>query len=466
MASGSITCERVKIDRQGYTAFGRYFGPVSTRDRHNLATAPVFLCEDKDAGVSEYVRAFDAGDARRRFAQTLTRQSPQASLWQRSTPTLVSLRRRYATWPHFVESLDEYADIVIPDTVSVVYVSTASIPVPPPRPQSAASLKREEAHVGKMVDALLRGDDVPPVLLNADGTIHDGRARVIAALRTGMPYVPAVYIGPFRTHPRAENPLRIPRKDFRVLQRQSAQACGAIRRVKLETAEDVKTVRRHAKEVREQVRQATREEVEQARAKRDHARARQAGACDIARRDVIEARGEKQPRVTPSERARERIQKRDAEIESMFGSIPGALELYRKRGGGITFGGKTGVERFAQVLHETPNVVDYVNNDFDEREFEAEQDAWYAKQARHANPAARASRFPPAALALLRRILAEHDFALWAGEPDERHPALDAAALKYLIKHRLVGLVDGYAVLNEDKYSVATKIARGALTKI
>lgn len=460
MGSG-ITCERVKIDRQGYTSFGRYFGPVNTRDRHNLATAPVFLCEDKDAGISEYVRGFDAADAKRRFAHTLARSPVLPSLWQRSTPTLVSLRRRYATWPHFVEALDEYADIVIPDTVPVQYVATGWIQMPPPRAQSAAAMKREEVHAAKMVDALLRGDDMPPVLLNGDGTIHDGRARVIAALRTGLPSVPAVNIDPFRKQEvsaqrapnpgfrkgdrvrfwgrsvfysdgpviervgtvvrvakdgmvtvetldeeegaeahyqrspgnlqmvsdpsRHENPLRIPRKDFRVLQRQSAKDCGAIRRVKVETAEDVKRAREHARSIRDQVAAATRAEVEEARAQRDHARARQAGACDIARRDVIEARGDKQPRVTPSERARERMQKRDAEIVAQFGSIPGAIELYRRRGGGITFGGRNGVEKFEHVLHETANVAQFARNsdDFDERDFEREQEAWYA---RHAQP--------------------------------------------------------------------------------
>lgn len=193
-----VTCERVKIDRMGYTTFGRYFGPVNTRDSHNLMTAPVFLCEDEDSGISEYLRAFDAADAKRRFLQALTRTTPQPSLWQRSSPTLVSLRRRYATWPHFVEALDEYADIVIPDTVPVVYVATSLIPLPPQRPQSAMALKREEAHAGKMVHAMLRGDDMPPVLLNMDGTIHDGRARLVAALRTGLPYVPVVNIGPYR----------------------------------------------------------------------------------------------------------------------------------------------------------------------------------------------------------------------------------------------------------------------------
>lgn len=180
--------------------------------------------------------------------------------------------------------------------------------------------------------------------------------------------------------------VRVSRVDLRTLQSLAARECAARRRVRVETAADVEHARDVARATRAATKEKTRADVDAARADRDKKRARQRGACDATRREVAEAKGGKRPRVTPAERARERVQMRDAEIRAEFGHVPGALELYRKSGGAIRFGGARGVERFGQLLHDTPNAARLVA-DVDESTFASEEAAWYARKK--ANPKAK-----------------------------------------------------------------------------
>lgn len=183
-----------------------------------------------------------------------------------------------------------------------------------------------------------------------------------------------------------KNPGRVSRADLRTLQMMAARECAARRRVKVETAADVEHARDTARATRAAVKAATRADVETAKQKRDAARARAAGSCDSARREVSEAKGGKPSRVSPAERARERVQMRDAEIEREYGHVPGSMQLYRKSGGGVRFSGKRGVERFGQLLHDSPNAhrLAASSADVSEADFNAEEAAWYAK--RRANP--------------------------------------------------------------------------------
>jgi len=242
-----------------------------------------------------------------------------------------------------------------------------------------------------------------------------------------------------------QNPIRVSRADLRQLQSLAARDCAARRRVRVETAADVQHARDVARETRAAVREKTRADVDAARAKRDAERARQAGACDAARRDVSQAKGGRASRVSPKERAQERASMRTAEVAAEFGHIPGAMEFFRKTGGPVRWSGPRGVERFAQALHDegralTSHVAD-VPTDF--------ADEYAAHEARER---ARVGKPPPKAKKLLRRLLSENDLALPVGK-------LDKAALSDLVSRRLVGVVDGYAVINEDRYSLAQELA-------
>lgn len=151
-----------------------------------------------------------------------------------------------------------------------------------------------------------------------------------------------------------KRPVRLngKREDLRLLQSLAARDCARVRATRLETADDVAKARELARDERAATKARTKADVERAKATRDAKRSKAVASCELAREDVQRAKGKAPPRVSPKVRARERVQMADAAIAAEFGRVPGALEVYRKSGGGVRWGGPRGVERFGEFLHD------------------------------------------------------------------------------------------------------------------
>jgi hypothetical protein len=190
----------------------------TTFDREHIAELEVEIAGTSGEAMDALAKANFRSNAGRKaaarqreeIARRGIRRARDHSLWTAPSPSrkpeIVAIRSRYATYPHFTKMLDEYVDLVVPDSVTVRWARLAplvqQIPV-----HSAEEAHREREFIADVARRMKQGDDLPPLLLR-HGAIHDGRHRALAGQQNGIGWAPVVDTDAFWSEPQPRKPRK------------------------------------------------------------------------------------------------------------------------------------------------------------------------------------------------------------------------------------------------------------------